>query len=351
MPPRRYPQRSRSEIRERSRGLCLGSPRRGARQHPQSGWSRPTSAALSCRPQRCGAAWKARSKGRSPAPSEETRPHNTIWLTLRAAGSSSERQRSGESLPNRTWAPNIRSLVSSSAVLSFRSRSSITGKLAGFRSSSRKWRLGTGLQDGSLELELQCSPKDHPMKRSAKRTVETQRKIQREIAQADEGKRAGDWEKEQEAKGHASRSTALSEPPMPAQHQAKPGDEAGAQAGANVRCAVLSRLRQTGRQGFLVTGGDWGIGRSVATLFAREGADVAVVFLAESGDAKQTQAAVENEGRRCVTIAGDVKDKEVLREGCPAGCKGSRRAQHSCQQRRLSGPRQGPCRYQRAALR
>ena len=59
----------------------------------------------------------------------------------------------------------------------------------------------------------------------------------------------------------------------------------------------------------LITGGDSGIGRSVATLFAREGADVAVVFLAESGDAKQTQAAVEKEGRRCITIAGDVKNK------------------------------------------
>ncbi|HVF31150.1 MAG TPA: SDR family oxidoreductase, partial [Pyrinomonadaceae bacterium] len=57
------------------------------------------------------------------------------------------------------------------------------------------------------------------------------------------------------------------------------------------------------------TGGDSGIGRSVAVLFAREGADVAIVHLpAEKVDAKETIAAVEAEGRKCVAFAGDVKD-------------------------------------------
>jgi hypothetical protein len=55
-------------------------------------------------------------------------------------------------------------------------------------------------------------------------------------------------------------------------------------------------------------GGDSGIGRSVATLFAREGADVAVAYLKEYGDADKTKAAVEKEGRRCIKILGDVAD-------------------------------------------
>jgi NAD(P)-dependent dehydrogenase (short-subunit alcohol dehydrogenase family) len=64
----------------------------------------------------------------------------------------------------------------------------------------------------------------------------------------------------------------------------------------------------------LVTGGDSGIGRAVAVLFAREGADVAIVYLDEGEDAKVTKAAVEREGRRCLAIAGDVGDEGFCRE-------------------------------------
>lgn len=56
----------------------------------------------------------------------------------------------------------------------------------------------------------------------------------------------------------------------------------------------------------LITGGDSGIGRAVAILFAREGADIAIVYLEEHEDARQTKALVEQEGRRCITLAGDV---------------------------------------------
>jgi len=64
----------------------------------------------------------------------------------------------------------------------------------------------------------------------------------------------------------------------------------------------------------LVTGGDSGIGRAVAILFAREGADVAIVYLNEHQDAEETKRKVEAEGRRCVTIAGDVGDEAFCRE-------------------------------------
>ena len=64
----------------------------------------------------------------------------------------------------------------------------------------------------------------------------------------------------------------------------------------------------------LVTGGDSGIGRAVAVLFAREGADVAVVYLDEHQDAADTKTIVEQHGRRCVTIAGDAGDPAFCRE-------------------------------------
>src|SRR5690242_7706628 len=60
----------------------------------------------------------------------------------------------------------------------------------------------------------------------------------------------------------------------------------------------------------LVTGGDSGIGRSVAMLYALEGADVAIAYLDEHEDANQTKSAVEGTGRRCLTLAGDAGDEK-----------------------------------------
>ncbi len=59
----------------------------------------------------------------------------------------------------------------------------------------------------------------------------------------------------------------------------------------------------------LITGADSGIGRAVAALFAREGADVAILYLCEHDDAEKTKQIVEGEGRRAITIAGDVGEK------------------------------------------
>jgi NAD(P)-dependent dehydrogenase (short-subunit alcohol dehydrogenase family) len=64
----------------------------------------------------------------------------------------------------------------------------------------------------------------------------------------------------------------------------------------------------------LITGGDSGIGQSTALLFAREGADVAIVYLAEDDDAQKTRQLVEGEGRRCLTIKGDVGDESFCRQ-------------------------------------
>jgi NAD(P)-dependent dehydrogenase (short-subunit alcohol dehydrogenase family) len=63
----------------------------------------------------------------------------------------------------------------------------------------------------------------------------------------------------------------------------------------------------------LITGGDSGIGRATAVLFAREGADLAVLYLNEGEDAQETKHLIEREGRSCLTIAGDVGDPDFCR--------------------------------------
>ena len=67
----------------------------------------------------------------------------------------------------------------------------------------------------------------------------------------------------------------------------------------------------------LITGADSGIGRAVAALFAREGADIAILYLCEHDDAAKTKEIVEGEGRRAITIAGDIGSKDF----CEAAVK------------------------------
>ncbi|WP_025761228.1 SDR family oxidoreductase [Dyadobacter tibetensis] len=64
----------------------------------------------------------------------------------------------------------------------------------------------------------------------------------------------------------------------------------------------------------LITGGDSGIGRAVAVHFAREGANVSIVYLAEDTDAQDTKRMVEAEGRKCLNIKGDIRDSDFCKE-------------------------------------
>ncbi|MDH1301439.1 SDR family oxidoreductase [Achromobacter sp. GD03932] len=97
-------------------------------------------------------------------------------------------------------------------------------------------------------------------------------------------------------------------PPMPAQHLEKPGQEADMVLKPQYQAPQYKGSGKLEGMVALVTGGDSGIGRAVCLLYAREGADVAVVYLNEQEDAEDTQRAVESEGRHCLLIAGDVQE-------------------------------------------
>ena len=103
-------------------------------------------------------------------------------------------------------------------------------------------------------------------------------------------------------------------PPLPKQHLAKPGREADLTLAPMFEAPHYKGSEKLMDKVALITGGDSGIGRAVAVLFAREGADVAVAYLNEDGDAEVTKEAVEKEGRRCMLISGDVADPEFCKE-------------------------------------
>jgi NAD(P)-dependent dehydrogenase (short-subunit alcohol dehydrogenase family) len=112
-----------------------------------------------------------------------------------------------------------------------------------------------------------------------------------------------------------SRTQQEPKPPFPKQHQQKPGIEAEVEPRPKYKAPLYRGAEKLKDKVALITGGDSGIGRAVAVLYAREGADVAVVYLPEEQqDAEETQHAVEEEGRRCLLIAGDVTDPEFCRD-------------------------------------
>ena len=95
---------------------------------------------------------------------------------------------------------------------------------------------------------------------------------------------------------------------LPAQHMAKPGIEAELELKPRFQAPSYRGSGKLRDMVAIVTGADSGIGRAVAVLFAREGADVAILYLNEHKDAKETARWVEEEGRTALLVAGDVRD-------------------------------------------
>jgi NAD(P)-dependent dehydrogenase (short-subunit alcohol dehydrogenase family) len=113
--------------------------------------------------------------------------------------------------------------------------------------------------------------------------------------------------------GNASKRDEKSEQ-RPAQTQKPPGHEAKMTPRPRYRRPEYRGSDKLAGRVALITGGDSGIGRATAVLFAREGADIAIVYLSEDADARETVAQVEKEGRACVALRGDVGDKKFCDE-------------------------------------
>jgi NAD(P)-dependent dehydrogenase (short-subunit alcohol dehydrogenase family) len=150
-------------------------------------------------------------------------------------------------------------------------------------------------------------------RKGAEEAARAGRDIQHKI---DEKEKGGGKDKKN---GHAMQAGArvYPEPPFPDQHLKKPGQEVDLKLQPMYDAPHYKGSDKLKDKVALVTGGDSGIGRAVAVLFAREGADIAVAYLTEDKDAEETKLAVEKEGRRCILLSGDVADPKF----CEAAVK------------------------------
>jgi NAD(P)-dependent dehydrogenase (short-subunit alcohol dehydrogenase family) len=144
----------------------------------------------------------------------------------------------------------------------------------------------------------------HAFAENAEETARRERAIQRQVDRAE--KAAG---KGKAKKPEAMQAGARAYPTaFPKQHLTKPGVESELAVQPMYDAPHYCGSDKLRDMVALITGGDSGIGRAVAVLYAREGADVAITYLNEHADAEETKRAVEAEGRRCITMAGDVAD-------------------------------------------
>lgn len=145
--------------------------------------------------------------------------------------------------------------------------------------------------------------------REAESEAENQREIQRNVDRAEKKGAGGGKDGPMQAGARK-----YPEPPFPEQHQPKPGSERKLDPAPMYDAPFYKGSGKLEGMVALITGGDSGIGRSVAVLFAREGADVAITFLTEEADADETKRAVEKEGRKCLLLPGDVSLQETCED-------------------------------------
>ena len=146
--------------------------------------------------------------------------------------------------------------------------------------------------------------------RAAEQTAQSERSIQSKIDRAEQGQAE---QSNETPPRNQTGARPYPVPPFPKQHLAKPGMEAALDLRPMYDAPYYKGSDKLRNRVALITGGDSGIGRAVAVLFAREGADVAIAYLNEHKDAAETKRAVEKEGRRCIVISGDVADPEFCK--------------------------------------
>ena len=136
-----------------------------------------------------------------------------------------------------------------------------------------------------------------------------QREVQREQDRRDETQGQQKESKEPVQTGHHDQPG----PPLPQQHLGKPGIEADMELKPSFLAPDYCGSGKLAGMTAIVTGGDSGIGRAVAVLYAREGADVAIIYLDEHEDAAETKRYIEAEGQTCMLLPGDVRDPQFCR--------------------------------------
>ncbi len=141
-------------------------------------------------------------------------------------------------------------------------------------------------------------------------TAEHQRSLQAEQNKADASKKSEPGHKASPPSGRAAPGPGHDEPtpPLPRQQLEKPGLESDLKLAPRYQAEHYRGSGKLQGKSVLITGGDSGIGRAVAVLCAREGADVAIAYLDEHEDAQKTCGLIEAEGTRSMALAGDVKD-------------------------------------------
>jgi NAD(P)-dependent dehydrogenase (short-subunit alcohol dehydrogenase family) len=147
--------------------------------------------------------------------------------------------------------------------------------------------------------------------RSTRATAREQRELQRK---AEEKRQKSQGSRSKQSKPVQAGTRRYPEPPLPKQHLEKPGLESDLNPRPQYQAPAYQGSGKLEGKVALITGGDSGIGRAVAVLYAREGADVAIVYLSEDEDAEETRNAVVEEGRRALLIPGDVTDPEFCYE-------------------------------------
>jgi NAD(P)-dependent dehydrogenase (short-subunit alcohol dehydrogenase family) len=143
----------------------------------------------------------------------------------------------------------------------------------------------------------------------AGRTAKKHQKIQAQVAAADKRHKTRAAEKPMQAGARK-----YPEPPLFKQHLGKPGKEARLKLQPMYDAPFYKGSGKLEGKVAIITGGDSGIGRSVAILFAREGADIVIAYLNEHQDAQETQFMVNKEGKQCLLIAGDVSNRHFCKE-------------------------------------
>lgn len=143
--------------------------------------------------------------------------------------------------------------------------------------------------------------------------AETAAREEREIQRQIDGESRAFAEKSEKTGAMQAGARRYPEPPMPSQHLEKPGVEADLELQPYYDAPFYKGSGKLEGKVALITGADSGIGRAVAVLFAREGADVAIGYLDEHEDAEATCEAVLKEGRKAILLPGDVADPAYAR--------------------------------------